>query len=374
MNINKLRQLLKRDEGFKLDFKLKVSLELESDKKEFVKDVIAIANTPGGRGYILFGIEDKTRAIVGIEDLPDNIEERIQQIIANRSTPPVPVKFELQLVDDKKVGILTIFKSMQVPHQMIQTGAFYVRRGSTTDKATTHEIANMLQQFGMLSFENVPCRNAALDELDFGLIEKHIGYIGTYRKHDKLMLTTLGIIAADLEKYTYYPTYGGLLLFGKNPQSFIPQAVIEVQYENQTFAITGNISAMLQKFETMIKKILPDSYPIEGLMEVVTNAVIHRNYWNSYQYTYVTIEGDSIKVCNPTSYEYKEQKEDRIRVNPWLYSRLLLIEQKENDFHFGIGLDKTKELFQAKGEVKIQTNLMNGLFEVNLPGTSLYYH
>ncbi|MDF2612637.1 MAG: transcriptional regulator [Clostridia bacterium] len=372
MNINKLKQLLKNEEGFKLDFKLKLSLELESDKKEFVKDVIAIANTPGGRGYILFGVEDKTRNLIGIEEVPYNTEEKIQQIISNRSVPPVPVMFEVQDIDNKKIGILTIFKSMQVPHQMLQTGAFYVRRGSTTDKATRHEIANMLQQFGMLSFENVPCRNATLEELDFELIKQHIGHLDIYKKQDKLILSTLGIISTDLEKNTYYPTYGGLLLFGKNPQQFIPQAVLEIHYNGHRIAFTGNISKMLQHFETAVMQIIPASYPIEALIEVVTNAIIHRNYWNNSQYTTVRIEEELIVVCNPTSYEYREISGDRTRVNPWLYSRLLIFGQKENDFHFGIGLDKAKQLFRDKAEIKIETNLLEGLFQVFLPGIKHY--
>ena len=372
MNINKIKLLLNNDEGFKLDFKLKISLELESDKKEFVKDVIAIANTPGGRGYILFGVEDKTRRIIGIEDIPYNIEEKIQQIIANRSVPPVPVKFEVEDIADKKIGILTIFKSMQVPHQMLQTGAFYVRRGSTTDKATTYEIANMLQQFGMLSFENVPCRHAVLEELDFELIERHIGQLDLYKKQDKLILSTLGIIAADLEKATYYPTYGGLLLFGKNPQNFIPQALLEIQYEDYIIPVGGNISKMLSRFEDIVRQILPSRYPIQGLMEVVTNAIIHRNYWNNSQYSYVAIGEEFIKVCNPTSYDYRESREDRLRVNPWLYSRLLIIDQKEKDFHFGIGLEKAKALFRDKAELQIETNLLGGIFQVTLPGIKMY--
>lgn len=372
MNLNKVKQLLKNDEGFKLDFKLKLALELESEKKEFVKDVIAIANTPGGRGYIIFGVEDRTRRIAGIEDIPLNIEEKIQQIIANRSVPPVPVKFEAVETNHKKIGILTIFKSMQVPHQMLQTGAFYVRRGSTTDKATRHEIANMLQKFGMLSFENVPCRHATLEELDFQLIDKHIGYLDPYKKQDKVVLSTLGIIAADFERSIYHPTYGGLLLFGKNPQNFIPQAMLEVQYNACIMPVTGNISKMLEDFERLIEQVLPQAYPREGLIEVVTNAIIHRNYWNSTQYTTVSIGEDSIKVSNPMSYEYREKREDKIRINPWLYSRLLIIQQKERDFHFGIGLDKTKALFKSKGEVRIHTYLSEGVFEVDLPGTKLY--
>ncbi|MEG0580382.1 MAG: ATP-binding protein, partial [Niameybacter sp.] len=91
----------------------KLSLEVDSDKKEFVKDVIAMANTEGGRGYIVFGVEDKTKRIIGLTDVPVDIEERIQQIITYRSVPPVPVSFEVLEYKQKQVGILTIYKSRQ---------------------------------------------------------------------------------------------------------------------------------------------------------------------------------------------------------------------------------------------------------------------
>ncbi|PHV71029.1 transcriptional regulator [Sporanaerobium hydrogeniformans] len=372
MNRQKIKQLLAQDEGFKLDFKLKLSLELESEKKEFVKDVIAIANTPDGRGYILFGIEDKTKAIVGIEEVPTDIEERIQQIIVNRSVPPVPVKFELEEIEEKTIGILTIFKSMQVPHQMLQTGAFYVRRGSTTDKATRHEIASMLQQYGMLSFENVPCRQATLEALDSVLLQSVLGYFVDYKEQDKLILSTLGIIAPEPEKERYYPTYGGLLLFGKNPQDFIAQAVLEINYKGKVEAITGNITTMLKIFQERMQVLLPEQYPIQGLLEVVTNAMIHRDYWNNTQYIEVRIEEETLTVTNPTSCMYTEIREGRVRINPWLYSRLLILGQKGNSFHLGIGLSKAKALFENKKEIQITTHLESNTLEVILPGVHYY--
>ncbi|MBU3803201.1 MAG: putative DNA binding domain-containing protein [Candidatus Cellulosilyticum pullistercoris] len=371
MNLHKLHQLLKNDEGFKLDFKLKLGLELESEKKEFVKDVIAIANTPGGRGYIIFGVEDQTRHIVGLSEIPEHVEERIQQIIANRTSPPVPVRFDLLQVKDKKVGVVTIFKSMQVPHQMIQTGAFYIRRGSTTDKANRHEIANMLQQFGMLSFENVPCRNSSLSDLSEETIKKHIGILNSNPFQQKLILCTMGIIACDLEKEKYYPTYGGLLLFGKRPQDFIPQAILEVEQEGVSIGIGGNVIDMLEAFKKRMKQMLPKNYPLEGLVEVVTNAIIHRSYWNNGQYTHVQISEEAIVVTNPMNHEIYGVKVSRWRVNPWLYSRLLIMQQQKS-FHLGIGLEKAKELFKSKGTVKIETKPMEGIFEVTLPGLRNY--
>ena len=336
-----------------------------------MKDVIAIANTPGGRGYIIFGVEDQTRYIAGLSEIPEHVEERIQQIIANRTTPPVPVRFDLLQVEGKKVGVVTIFKSMQVPHQMIQTGAFYIRRGSTTDKANRHEVANMLQQFGMLSFENVPCRNSSLSDLNEEAIKKYTGILNLNTIQQKLILCTMGIIACDLEKEKYYPTYGGLLLFGKRPQDFIPQAVLEVSQDGMNIGIEGNVIDMLNAFKDRMKRTLPKNYPLDGLMEVVINAIIHRNYWNNGQYTQVQISEEAIVVTNPMSHEIYEMKVSRWRINPWLYSRLLIMQQ-QNSFHLGIGLEKAKELFQSKGTVKVETKPIEGIFEVTLPGIRGY--
>lgn len=371
MNTNKVRRLLTQEESLKLDFKLKLSIELDSEKKELVKDIIAMANTPGGRGYIVVGVKDRSREIIGIEDLPENIEERLQQIIANRSMPPVPIAFDLVPYEGKKLGVITIYKSMQVPHQMLMSGAFYIRRGSTTGRATRHEIANMLQQYGMLSFESVPCRNSKLSDLDEEMIKKHMGHLQGALGENRTLLEALGIIAVDLEKEYYYPTYGGLLLFGKLPQIYIPQDVLEVETKQGLKVIGGNIFQMINQFEKLTEEILPKEYPKSGLLEVVTNAIIHRNYWNNEAYIKVCIAEDYIKVINPMSHEW-EAGSRGARVNTWLYTRLLLMGQKQNDFHLGIGLDKTKAIFKDKGGIQIFADSLTGLFEVTLPAAKLY--
>ena len=54
MDIQRLKQLLSREENEKMDFKAQLKLTTEGEKKELVKDVTAIANSRGGRGYIIF--------------------------------------------------------------------------------------------------------------------------------------------------------------------------------------------------------------------------------------------------------------------------------------------------------------------------------
>ena len=68
MDIKKLQRLLKKEEGTKLDFKLRLELWNETGKKELAKDICAIANSKGGRGYIVVGVVDKLKTIEGIKE------------------------------------------------------------------------------------------------------------------------------------------------------------------------------------------------------------------------------------------------------------------------------------------------------------------
>lgn len=368
MDISKFLHLLAEDEGFKLDFKLKLSLEYEAEKKELAKDVIAIANTEGGRGYILFGIEDKTKRIVGLEDIPEDIDERIQQIIASRSMPPVPVSFKRIGVQDKVIGILTIYKSKQLPHQMTQNGVFYVRRGSTTDYATRYEVAKMLQYAGLLSFETVPCRLATVDDLDIKEMGKVLPYSISENRENTQLLLALGILAEKGHGKGYCPTYGGLLLFGKLPQLFIPQSILEVVISGKIEGIQGNILTMLKVFEEKVRGILPHTYPFEALYEIVANALIHRDYWNNLYTTHVEVKDDSIYIENPSCYSYEEGEKRHGRSNMWLYSRLLLLQPKNEVRHVGIGIEKARQMFRGKEGVRIELNQQSGKFQVTLPG------
>jgi predicted HTH transcriptional regulator len=83
----RLLSLIKKDEGVKLDFKLRLSLQYESNKKELAKDISAIANSRGGRGYIIIGVEDKSKKIVGLKDDEIIKEEQVQQIVSSRCEP-----------------------------------------------------------------------------------------------------------------------------------------------------------------------------------------------------------------------------------------------------------------------------------------------
>jgi len=77
MDESELMSLIAKGEHEGLDFKRELHLETNLHRGEFVKDVIAIANSaPSNKGYLLFGVADDG-SIVGIDGLS---KQQIQDI------------------------------------------------------------------------------------------------------------------------------------------------------------------------------------------------------------------------------------------------------------------------------------------------------
>jgi len=138
-----LQRVLKKGESPKIDFKLELPLSTDQQKTEFAKDLSAIANTAGGRGHIIVGVDDSGTPR-GIDDRTKLNEERLQQVATQRLDPAVKFTVGSLSLNSKRIVCIEIPRSLIRPHQVRKTGAFYIRRGTTTDTATTSEIVRMI--------------------------------------------------------------------------------------------------------------------------------------------------------------------------------------------------------------------------------------
>lgn len=377
MDKQKIKALLKQHEGPKLDFKSKLDLSTESGKKELAKDVLAIANTQGGRGHILIGVEDKTKVIIGT-DPDDYSEERIQQVLSLRCDPPVTVRAEQVKYEGKMLVLITIFRSYNKPHQMLQTGAFYLRRGSTTDIARRDEIAGMLQYNGMLSYEQVPLFNLSLDVLNKDALYKYL--VKRHLQEEDLnlnLLKELGIIHYDADSVEYFPTMGGLLLFADAPEKYMPHLGIQILNhlgpEEASVHIGGNVNGLVTHLKAYLNS-LKEAYPFEAVMEAAQNAILHRDYFDTSRSIVILLSWDTVQVSNPGAIYGNERlsnlqsEQNPGRRNHWLYHQLLIFDESRQFSGSGRGLKVIKDAFSEKGKVKFLNIRKSNTFKVVMPG------
>lgn len=380
MDKRRLLNLIKRGEGTKVDYKQKIDLETESSRKELAKDICAIANSKGGRGYLIIGIEDKTKNIIGIEDKKYG-EEQIQQIVSSRCEPPIPVSLEFIKFDNKELAIINIYDGPQKPYQMRENGAFYIRRGSTTDTMRKEEIISALQESLNLNLEICPIVKSDINCINMDLVHKYFRLKGIETNDNNIIsfAENASIITFDRESNRYMATLGGLLVFSDINSLYVPHNMIRIINKvNKNFKeniiIQGNLISILDNCEDILKKILPKGYPVNGVFEGVRNAVLYRDYTLYYKEIEIVLNYNSIILVSPgvlmggkdlNSSQY-------LKRNMWIYEKLITLDNKERFVNTGRGFFRMKRYFKGKGRLTFVNSIRDDSFKIIYPGINLF--
>ncbi|MBI5679362.1 MAG: ATP-binding protein [Methanobacterium sp.] len=145
---------LKEDEvpeGKKLDYKEILPGNSQDNKKEFLKDVSAFANTSGG--LLIYGISEGSdnaipEEIKGLDiSNPDDEITRLENMIRNGIEPKIsPIEMiSIRLSDSGKVIILVkVPKSWRSPHRVTLRGhnKFYLRISNSNHEMDVSELRN----------------------------------------------------------------------------------------------------------------------------------------------------------------------------------------------------------------------------------------
>jgi tetratricopeptide (TPR) repeat protein len=141
-------QLIAERENERVEFKRLLDLESAPSKAEFIKDIIALANSAEPIGYMLVGVENNG-TIVGWERFE---EERIQQFLSTHTEPAVQVRCHIVPTSNlMTVGVIEV-RGLHKPHKVarnierLNQNDVFVRHGSVVVKASPEEIINLHQQ------------------------------------------------------------------------------------------------------------------------------------------------------------------------------------------------------------------------------------
>ena len=100
---------------------------------------VAFANTDGGK--IIFGVDDDGN-IIGVKG--KDIEEQIQNKLADLAEPHIMYEITKVQILDKEVYVLSINEGNNKPY--LFNGKYYIRRGSSCRIASRYDLDHLYEQ------------------------------------------------------------------------------------------------------------------------------------------------------------------------------------------------------------------------------------
>ena len=294
------------------------TLEFKSKLPNFhslVKTCVAFANGVGGK--IIVGVDDKTRAIIGInEEIRNRIYDEFPNSIYDATNPSLLVEIYEKNFEGLSVIIIEVPYAIKKPvfiKSEGMPGGVYLRAGSNTRKATQEYIEELMRENKRISFDEELIK-ADIDILSSGLLKNILG------KYTQARLVADKIVAhAEPNFKKYYPTVAGVLAYCETPHLYIPEAVVHCSRfrgtEGREIIQSEEIQGCLEKQITnsfqLIKSWLLRDYQLKGaklkgntivpeiaLREAISNALLHRKYWIPGAVK-IALYDDRLEIFNP---------------------------------------------------------------------------
>jgi len=306
-------------EGQRREFKRAIE-----NPESLAGEIVAFANSDGG--VLFIGIDDSGQP-AGVD--VDSTCQLLANICRDRCIPPIsPVMNQFQ-VSGKDVVVLQVKPELngQKPYRT-RGGRFYIRVGSDKKDATGRELIRIAQVAGQLHYDESPVLGtrisdlsleafSAFHQMQFGLpFDEQLAQSGV---KPAALLRNLRLMH-DLDGEEAL-SVAGLLIFGKDPQRFMPQSRLSAV----AFAGGDEDSDILDRREISgrLPQIIDDArlflernvrmparengfgredvplYDRKALGEAVVNAVAHRDYSLSGSQIRMFVFSDRIEIRSP---------------------------------------------------------------------------
>jgi len=380
MNKTELLELIRNGESSGVEFKRDTE-----DNRALAKELVAFANLRGGR--VLLGVE-KDRTLFGLTrfdpgtggaDFPrtyDRLEEWVMQACRDKIRPEIIPYFEIvrDVEHGLDVAVVEVERGWSVHHVWHdQHRTYYIRVGTLSREASPEELERLFQQRGAFRLELRPVSGSSLNDFDRRRLAEYFVrirsqsipsdeptpewrervekearregegrwrdildlHIREWRKEQSRALESLLVNTEFLDSAERHPaTVAGLLLFGKNPKRYLPQAGIDAAaYDGrekdyaarERTSLRGPMVALrsadgatveaglveeaiefVRRNTTVTARLAEGSrreerwdYPEEAVREAVVNALVHRDYLLSGTDIELSLYSDRLEVISP---------------------------------------------------------------------------
>jgi len=291
----------------------------EADPEVLAEHLVAFANSDGG--VIIIGLDEQGQVINRV--FAEELEGALKA--AERLCRPVIVtRWEQVEAQSEATYAIVVPRSPEL--HSLADGRVLIRTGGENRPLGGEEIRQLAATKSAGDFEAETTPGAGWDDLDQEVIAEYVEK-RQQRQRRRLndppeeILREIGAIDGD-----GYPTYSGVLLFGKNPQQFIPQSgLVFVKFPGaeprgeaglagygRREEVGGPLARIIESAWQIVWEEMNVSAVVKGLereeiaeyppfaiREALVNAVCHRDYRLRGRRIEVRMYADRLEVISP---------------------------------------------------------------------------
>ena len=346
--------------------------------------LVGMANTSGG--IILVGVSPRAGQVQGVRD-PEKVRDCVFQA-ALLADPPLILP--LPGVDHMDgLQVVRVMVPRGLPNVYSLDGRYFGREGAQTNPLPARRLRQLLVERGVVQFESLTPPVASLKDLDARKVEAYLASLNLPAGQSPWeILYRRGCLKRSRDNFV--PTYAALLLFGRYPQQWLPNAtILAARFNGITFAdrfmkeeIAGTLPEQLQQALAFVHENMrtvvrlaglrheeTDEYPAEAVRELLVNAVAHRDYNQQGDNVHLFIFADRIEVHSPGGLPGPVTLENLLEAR---FSRNPILVQVLSDLGFierlGYGLDRVVTSMRQQGLRPPRFEEVAGSFRVALYG------
>jgi ATP-dependent DNA helicase RecG len=352
---------------------------------------VGMANSDGGT--VVVGISPRVGELIGVSD-PEAVCERIFQaaiLVEPTLVLPLPRQIKAHMKPFlKPIDLIMITVPAGLPHVYSLDGRYFGRNGTQTDPLPARKLYKLLHQRGTVQFESRLLPDATLQDLDENQVLEYAhqaGHIplGDITRSYEFLVRRGCLKRVDDELQL---TYAAILLFGRYPQQWLPNATIlagrfpglalssmyikqdiagslPVQLKQTEEFIRGNLRTVVRMIGLQHQESL--EYPFEAVRELLVNAVAHRDYNLQGDNIHLNIYANRLEISSPGTLPGPVTLKNLLEAR---FARNAIISQVLSDLGYverlGYGLDRVVDVTRNAGLLPPQFEEIAGTFRVTL--------
>lgn len=316
------KDMLFSGESVNVEYKVAVP----KDSAKYMKTVVAYANGRGGK--IIFGVDDKTLEVVGMDT--DSIFQTIDAItnaISDSCEPTILPDITLQTVEDKTVIVVEIFPGKMRPYYIKSKGMVsgtYVRSAGTTRPVADYMLKELILEGQNRYYDCEICEDLTITPEDIERLcakMKATAIRNTLTEGEKLkvkdvtqnVLISWGVLAEKdgavvpsnayallTGQARFQPVIQCAVFKGKDRAYFVDRREFEGSIQDQMEAAFQYVLEKINRGMRIQGMYRQDRYelPVDSVREMIANSVAHRSYLEPGNIQ-VALFDDRLEVTSP---------------------------------------------------------------------------